>query len=278
MKLTRFGIYGLIILSLLGCNSRQINLTVNSDPQGAQIKETTLGEIGITNFSKQIDIDQQKYLSFEISKEGYKNARITIDTKASSNVKHSNLADIKASFSKESDLVLHLFLEKYPNQLNVYTKPSNADTQLICNDKKVPFIQTIQTLSFFKDEEQISCTVEASAQGYETVQAPVNIVKNRDNSINLILKRKNIDVSFHSEPQGASVYEKSLGYICTTPCEYTIKGEKLDAIAPNRDAYKRANASLQFEFLKEGFKNYATSLSLEKSKTSTIDVKLTKEN
>lgn len=279
MKIIKILIYSLILLVLLGCsNSKQISLTINSFPTGANVKETSLGEVGVTNLQKKIDIQNTKYLSFEVTKNGYKNARVTVNTELLSDTKHSNLLNLKTLFSNESDLTLELFLEKYPNRLTVFSRPSNVDLKITCGSVTYDFIQSIDTLLIIGDKEELECTLEAFSEGYEPLKIPIKILKNKENSINIILKRKKINISFNSEPQGAAIYEKSLGYICTTPCEYTIDGKKMDSIAPNRYAIKSSKASLQFEIIKDGYVKQSKSLLLETSKLYTLDTKLTKEN
>lgn len=276
MKKRAFGHIGLMLVTFLlsACSqTNNIQLVIKSKPHDAKVTETAAGYLGQTDLKTELNVEDRRYISLEVSKEGYKNSRISIDLENSS--KSSGVENITSLFDPTKKLyTLDFFLTPIQSTLNVATSPSSAKTQLECATRTYDLTQPVDLDTDIFKNNVAKCELQVEKPGYHTYTKTITLRQYETNHLSVILKRIGMTFFLESTPQGANVYEKHLGFLCTTPCKHFVSGEKMDMISPLRDEQSELSTGISLKFTKEGYQDAEKNLWLNKAETQHIRVSL----
>ncbi len=242
----------LVFVLLGGCQTPQYTkIILKSTPQGAVVKEAELGEIGVTDTEYVFDHEQYALghpgstegrciKSFVFTLPGYESARVNKEITG-------------------EEVTVHALLENRKTKLRIKRVPGFAVAKLyhegmaIDYEGKTPGGRKLSDSSLWNEKGVGIFDVEVTAPGYETVETSVELKKGRKQELSYILKEKQAVVNFISVPEGADVYDRSLGYLGRTPFSIVFPGSKLVRVLtrPNLSLNK---AQLQLIFKKKGFR------------------------
>lgn len=250
----RRNFFYLCVMLTAACGVNKTTITVTSTPNGAQVSEASKGALGKTPVTldyslkncKQ-DINQCR-VSFYFSMPGYQDQRIERLVEA-----------------EENGMTVHAYLMENKTRLEVSGFPSFAtlDVKYQAKNgkwKKLSLIEDEGFIPSLEDEEPWGgknyCLVRiiAESPGYVRQQQVITIKKGEHKTIEYALNEYAIVGEILSQPAGADVFEKSLGYLGRTPFKIRISYDQLMRISAQRKQNLDDPIYLYLKFTKEGFK------------------------
>lgn len=266
----------LVFALLIGCQTPQYTkIVLKSTPPGAVVKEAELGEIGVTDTEYVFDhkryalghpgsTEGRCFKSFVFTLPGYQDERVD-------------------KLITGEEVTVHALLESQKTKLRIKCFPGFAVSKLyhegrnIDFEGKTPGGLKLSDPSLWNAKGVGIFDVEVSAPGYETVETSVELEKGRKQELSYILREKEAEVHFISVPEGADVYDRSLGYLGRTPFSIVFKGSQLVRILTRPDMSLN-KAQLQLIFKKKGFrtKELVRDIHLEEIPVNKVRVNLKK--
>jgi hypothetical protein len=223
-------------LALAGCTAR---VHFSSTPAGAQVEEATLGPIGITPTERTLKPGTYSFV-FRFP-DG-------LETRVRREIR-----------GPEAYVHAAPLLER--TELRIDTAPPNARVQVTCRGRDVDFGQRptphsawhLDDDALWQGVRQAEITVRVSAPGYTTIEEDIVLRRHTATVLSYALTERRARLHFTSEPPGADVRDRALGYLGRTPFFVDLSATELSRIAARRDQMAYREAQLQLTCEKDGY-------------------------
>lgn len=235
MKTSGFLGLSFLFIAMSGCTA---HVQFTASRPGTLVQEATLGKLGETPL--EMDLRHGQY-SFVFTTDPCLEARVYRDVRGSEVFVHAELA---------------------PNEtvLQVSTTPPDARVRVTWEGQEIDLgTEPAPTQAIRINDDQLwneSATtqlhVEISSDGYKPQQDDIFITRCQNTEVHYSLKPVVAELSFSSDPPGADVYDRSLGYLGRTPFSTYLTSQQLERISARRDQKGRENAQLQITGTKAG--------------------------
>ena len=266
----------LVFVLLSGCQTPQYTkIVLKSTPPGAVVKEAELEKIGVTDTEYVFDHEQYA-LGHPGSTEGWciKSFVFTLPGYQDERVNRVITGE---------EVTVHALLESQKTKLRIKCVPGFAVSELYHEGRKIdyegetPGGLKLGDSSLWNEKGIGIFDVEVTAPGYKSFETSVELKKGRKQELSYILNEKKAVVHFRSVPEGADVYDRSLGYLGRTPFSIVFPGSKLIRILTRPDLSLN-KAQLQLSFKKKGFrtKELVQDIRLEERPANIVQATLTR--
>ena len=260
MRMLKILMVLLVSFLVLGCTPAEVSVEIKTIPDKAYVSEEVLGKEWITDTTLKLPRKEDGFYNFIIKKDGYKEELVSVN------------ADIKSS-------VILKKLVKLSTTFEFLVEPHGSVTKLKCENYNVSVNKKIMIpLELFSGEDSLQCKIEASFDGYKTLNKDIVIKKYSNNIIHEVLEENDALLEIGSNPSYVDVYEKHLGYIGTTPLVYKLKANKMQNISSYVEEGKAKKTRLSLEFKKNGYRALKKAVWIEKNKIEKINVNMVKGN
>lgn len=236
--------------AFLSACSNTYKLTIKSDPPGAKVTDVRQGYLGTTDF---------EYTAKDSLSTGGKNRESL------------NLTFSKPGFLEEKRDILNIknsqtilvTLHSAPTYLYIETIPTGAEIKLHNkNGEQLNFSNTskITRKSFFANrryeipDSAETLWVELEHKGYKPLSKEIKIVPHKENRFAFQLDEVVATLQINSMPNGAEIYERTLGFLGRTPLKLDFKWDKLVRLSQHYDALETSSVNLQLTIRKNNFK------------------------
>lgn len=242
-------IYLLVPVLLVGCMS-STTIKVTSTPSGAAVTEAGKGALGVTplqiTFNDDDCLDDNKCIaSFYFRKQGYKDKRVK-------------------RYVQGDELLVHAYLQERKTQLIVNGFPAFAKVESSYQNENGEWVKLVLSgkngpiPSLLDDDPWLGkdyCHVRLifESPGFRPVEKTITIKKGEQKTIEYALNEYAIDGEILSKPEGADVYERTLGYLGRTPFKIRIPYDQLMRISAQRRSKLEEPVYLFLTFKKSGF-------------------------
>ena len=239
----------LLVLSLLiqGCGNTLIK--IKSTPSGVMVSEAAKGELGLTpiqiKFTADDCVGEICKASFYFSKSGYKDVRVERYIEGDEVLVHAYL----------TKTVTKLEVKGYPSFAKLHVKYQNAQGKW----KKLSLIEDGGAIPSLEDSEPWAgknyCLIKiiAESPGYVQQEKNIKIAKGEKKVVEYTLEEHVVVGEVQSNPAGADVYERTLGYLGRTPFKFNIAYDQLMRISSQRKQNLNDPIHLYLKFSKQGY-------------------------
>lgn len=199
------GIVIALLIAVTGCSTRVV---LTSRPPGAEV--WLLGEQkGVTDFEMRMKGGRHRPAHFVFKKLGFQERR-------------------EPKVVTGDEVVVHASLERLHTSVSVETLPRGATVTLTSNGKRV-HPGSIEDDELWGDRKDLVLKIEVKAQWYEPQARDVVVPRGTRNIFSFVLLPVPPRLLINSNPSGAKVYERTLGYLGITPLRETLTIEDLVA-------------------------------------------------
>jgi len=238
-------ILSLLSFLLVSCTKEYI-VTIKSDPDNVRVYDVRLGELGYTNLDVQAEGRGSEYpmLNLTFSKEGYVEKKLDI-------------------LKIKNDQTVMVTLHSAPTYLYVESIPSSAKIKMFNKEgTQLTFIDTskITRKDYFANSRyQVAhdldkVMLQLMHQGYKTLTKEITIEAHKENRFSFQLEKVKPVLKVNSIPNGAEVYERTLGFLGRTPLALNINWNQLIRLSQKYDVMNTVDVNLQLHVKKQGYK------------------------
>jgi len=238
------------VLFLAAC-STSTKITVTSTPSGANVSEAVFGDLGLTpvdiEFKDEDCVGDHEHCmaSFYFSKPGFQDRRVEKYVDGDSMLVHAYLFPEKTK----------LEIKGFPAFANLDVKYQGTDGKwqalsLLEDDGKVPSLEDEQP---WGGNDYCLVRIIAESPGYEQQEQVITIHKGDHKIVEYVLNEYAVTGEIISDPPGADVYERSLGYLGRTPFKIRIPYDQLMRISAQRKQSLEDPVYLYLKFIKKGY-------------------------
>jgi len=221
-----------------------VEISFKSVPDGATVRDESQGKLGTTPFVRTFKSEINLNLTY--SKEGYEEKK-------------------KSFYNVTSPLLVMLELQKSPlTYIFVKTNPPGAtiEFQTIDGSKlTLPQFSRIEGRQesshlMYKVEDNINrLVVIMSKNGYKTRRETVSIDAKKDNLFTFPLEKVSAELNIISNPPGAEVYEKTLGFLGQTPLTKEVSWDEMRRLSIGKDIDTASVLTMHFTISKTDYKS-----------------------
>lgn len=248
------------MLVLLSACANKKTVTVNSEPIGASVRESTTGQTATTNGVMTFS-DDYAFLNFEIKKEGYESHFSSININP--DIDYYTVAAV---------------LKMKSTRLHITTSPPSTQCTIDCNGNSLSASNQMRIPDrWFASKDAINCHLTLMADGYQPLSESIRVVRYEERSYHKVLKLLNLTFFVTSTPSDVNVYDRKLGYLGTTPFDFTIEGDDLNRISAHRSEAISENFTLHLKFKRKGYQELTKTATINKSVKNIIRVRLNKK-
>lgn len=227
----------LTFLVFSGCKTL---VKFESSPAGAKVQEATLPPLGTTPGEHEL---RRRGYSFVFTLPGYREQRLERRVGG-------------------REMIVHAELEELRTTLDIRTLPSSADVLVTWQGREVDLGNTrrphnainLDHPSLWGSTDTTTFHVVVTAPGYNSVADAVQLARYEARTLSYALTEQRTEISIGSDPPGADVFDRSLGYLGRTPFSTFIPGDQLARIAARRDQQGRDLAQLQLSCVRKGYR------------------------
>ncbi len=254
----------LLALSIItvACNQQQRQNTyinIYSTPPGAIVSESLHGKLGAAPTKLTISESScpkqngQCILNFHFTKSGYEAKTI-----------ERRIYNSGAFSTANSEIIVHAHLNELKTELSVRGYPTFAEYKIsyresdnIWRDLKLTgkhgVVPSLLDEEPWQGKDYALIKLNFESPGYFPMEKIITIRKGEKKVIEYSLEEYTVMGLIDSNPSGADVYERSLGYLGRTPFQIKIPYEKLVRISPQRSKNLNEPIFLHLKFSKPGY-------------------------
>ncbi|MCG8612166.1 MAG: hypothetical protein MI864_16715 [Pseudomonadales bacterium] len=251
----RYVIKGLLMLAFLfvsACSSYLVH--IKSDPPGAAVNDLQLGDLGVTDLTVQVGRDaptKRESLNLTLTKAGYQTEKVDV-------------------LNVKKDQTIMVTLHSVPTTVLVETNPPSAQMEMydslgdpveLTNPSKIASQTTFANRRHIVSDDIRFIDLVLKQEGFKTLRKQIEIEPNKENRFFFQLEEIVGTLRLNTWPEGAAVYERSLGFLGRTPLELELKWDDLTRLSQKLDLMDTSDVNLQLKIKKTG---YRTQESVEK--------------
>ncbi len=217
---------------LVGCASTTA-VHLQSEPEGATVTETIRGFLGQTDTTVEMKTDKKSERDFLFQLDGFEDTRI------------------KRSISGDQ-MTLHARLRRLATRVRVETRPAQARVRAFHDEHEVDWsglrphdgLIAMDDEAIWRENQSANFVFTAEAHGYAPTRMERLLERGRSYDLRLVLEELSAEIRIDSDPSGADVYERALGYLGRTPLSVELSASQLGRVSSRRDAREHTDAVL----------------------------------
>ncbi len=243
-----------LALAAIPVSARNTEVLLKSNPSGATVAELSEGYLGTTHTTAVFK--RGKVLTFVFTMEGYREQRVK--------------RKLKGRWME-----IGVDLDPIPGTpLEVNLKPAHARFRVLSKDGETLFEGKSGDINQLEDALWLAkgapdFVVESFAPGYETYRALVRIEQHQRRTLSYVLAGQKTVLEVATDPLGARVQERSLGFLGTTPFKRSLELEDLIRRGLVLEPETDARATLVLTVSKKGYETAIREVVLDLARPST---------
>ncbi len=239
----------LVALFLSAC-SNTYTISIKSDPPGAKVTELQQGYLGDTDFEYKVSDKMStsgtnhESLNLTFSKKGYVEEKRDI----------LNIRNNQTIMVTLHSAPTYLYIESIPRGASLKLHDKNGDELSFSNTSKISRKTYFANKRYAIPDSIKTLWVELEHKGFKPLTKEIKIEPHQENRFSFQLDEVVATLEINSMPNGAEIYERTLGFLGRTPLKLDFKWDKLIRLSQNYDALETSSVNLQLTVKKSKFK------------------------